>query len=119
MKKLGRDGASRPLQPFLYRGVIAMPLNNTGFGPAAADLIRRFMNTDLVITLCGHPFQALDSTRPENSEHVDQLANLLSVFETERKSGKLKFCTMGEVERDFRASNETAQTALREIGETR
>ena len=119
LEKMRLQKMRPPVQPFLYRGVLAMPLHNTGFGPAAAELFRRYMDTDLLITLCGHPFQALDSGRVENSEHVDVLKCLLSTFRAERKAGKLKFCTMAEAERQFRASSETAMPVLQSVGESR
>jgi peptidoglycan/xylan/chitin deacetylase (PgdA/CDA1 family) len=103
-EKLGLRSASIPLQPFLYRGVVAVPLHNTGFGPPALSLLKQYMHTDLVVTLCGHPFQALDDSRVENSEHVDRLSELLQTFDAERRSGVLTFSTMGEVEAAFHAS---------------
>ena len=65
------------------------------------------MDTDRVVALCGHPFQALDSPHGENSEHVDRLAELLSTFEKEHETGQLKFCTMAEVEKELRAPSDT------------
>ena len=81
-----------------------MPLHVTGFGKAAADLFREYMHTDMLITLCGHPFQALDSQRAENNEHTDCLDQLLSTFEKERISGQLRFCTMAEAEASLRGT---------------
>jgi peptidoglycan/xylan/chitin deacetylase (PgdA/CDA1 family) len=101
MERLGLRSVSAPLQPFLYRGVVAVPLHNTGFGPSAVALMKRYMHTDLVVTLCGHPFQALDDNREENSEHVKCLAELLDTFARERENGTLKFCTMADVEAAF------------------
>jgi len=83
----------------------------------AVDLLRRYMDTDLLITLCGHPFQALDSNRAENNEHVDHLAALLETFRKERMAGKLKFCTMAEAETQFRASSAAALPVLQEMRE--
>ena len=60
-----------------------------------------------MVALCGHPLQALDSARRENNEHVDRLAELLSIFEKEHETGQLKFCTMTEVEKELRAPSET------------
>ena len=102
--RLGLRSEKIPCQPFLSHGVVAMPLHNTGFGPPAVALMKRYMNTDLVVTLCGHPFQALDDTRAANSEHVNCLAELLETFEPERENGTLKFCTMAEVETAFHAA---------------
>jgi peptidoglycan/xylan/chitin deacetylase (PgdA/CDA1 family) len=113
-RMLGRENTSFPAQPFLFRGALAIPLHATGFGSGAVDLLRRYMDTDLLITLCGHPFQALDSNRVENNEHVDHLAALLDIFCKERISGKLKFCTMAEAETEFRASSAAALPALLE-----
>jgi 6-phosphogluconate dehydrogenase (decarboxylating) len=78
--------------------MVVIPLAHTGFGASAEALVRRFLDTDTVVTLYGHPFQALDSTRAENSEHADQLDRLLANLEPERASGKLTFSTMAEVE---------------------
>jgi peptidoglycan/xylan/chitin deacetylase (PgdA/CDA1 family) len=103
-ERLGINAAQTPPQPFLCHGIVAVPLHNTGFGPSAVSLMKRYMNTDLVVTLCGHPFQALDENRIENSEHVDRLAELLETFEAERADGTLKFCTMSEVEADLHAT---------------
>jgi len=119
MRMLGSDKGSSPAQPFFFRGTLAIPLHNTGFGSGAVDLLRRYMDTDLLITLCGHPFQALDSNRVENNEHVDQLAALLEMFRKERIAGKLKFCTMAEAEMEFRASSAAALPALVEMREGR
>lgn len=114
---LGRERTSFPAQPFLFRGALAIPLHNTGFGSGAVDLFRRYMDTDLLITLCGHPFQALDSNRVENNEHVDYLATLLNTFRKERIAGKLKFCTMAEAETQFRATSASSLVALQEMRE--
>jgi hypothetical protein len=119
LEKMRLQKMRPPIQPFLFRGVLAMPLHNSGFGPAAVELFRRYMDTDLLITLCAHPFQALDSSRDENSEHVEVLDSLLKTFRPERKSGKLKFCTMAEAEMQFRASGESAVPVLESVEETR
>jgi len=79
LEKLGRRDPSLA-QPFLFGSVVAIPLSQTGL-VWLPSLMRRYMDTDLVVALCGHPFQALDSARGENSEHVDWLAELLSTFE--------------------------------------
>jgi peptidoglycan/xylan/chitin deacetylase (PgdA/CDA1 family) len=98
MRRFGYPRASFPTQPFLWRGVVAMPLHVTGFGNTAESLFRQYIDTDSLITLCGHPFQALDSQRAENNEHVDALDRLLTTFQDERRSGKLRYCTMADAE---------------------
>ena len=112
-ERLGAKPAAIPVQPFLFQGVVAVPLHNTGFGPSAVSLMKRYMNTDLVVTLCGHPFQALDDSRVENSEHVNRLAELLEIFAPERANGILKFCTMADVEAALHAAL-AAEPAVRQ-----
>ena len=119
MEKLGHPRATFPWQPFLWRGVVAMPLHNTGFGKAAVNLFHEYMNSDMLITLCGHPFQALDSFRVENNEHVDCLDQLLTTFENERISGKLRFCTMAEAEASLRSPRKETIPSLSEIPDLR
>ncbi len=114
-ERLGLRSEGAPLQPFLYRGVVAVPLNKTGFGPSAVSLMRRYMHTDLVVTLCGHPFQALDDTRIENSEHVNRLAELLETFKPERADGTLTFCTIGDVVAAFHTATATERTATQPV----
>jgi hypothetical protein len=103
LEKFGRWGPSLA-QPFLFGSVVAIPLSQTGFGPASIELMRRYMDTDRLVALCGHPFQALDSARGENSEHVDRLAEY---FREGTLNRTLKFCTMAEVEKELRAPSET------------
>lgn len=115
VEKVRDSKVAFPWQPFLWRGVVAMPLHVTGFGKAAANLFRECMHTDMLITLCGHPFQALDSQRGENNEHVDCLDQLLSTFEKERVSGQLSFCTMAEAAESWRTPRTNSITTLSEL----
>ena len=81
------------MQPFVHNGIVAIPLHQTGFGSASRNLIRRWMNTDHVLTIYGHPNQALSA----NSQNVKELDGLLSEFATQRDEKALEFNTMGEI----------------------
>jgi peptidoglycan/xylan/chitin deacetylase (PgdA/CDA1 family) len=95
--KLGMNSPSVPEQPFLFRGLVAVPLHATGFGEVATALVRRYLETGMLIALYAHPNQALDSTLP-NDESAALLNAFLASFEKERQQGKLTFETMAQVE---------------------
>jgi peptidoglycan/xylan/chitin deacetylase (PgdA/CDA1 family) len=88
-----------PAQPFLYAGVVAIPLHATGFGEASASLVRRYLHTNLTLTLYGHPNQA----SANNDQSAASLARFLIAMEAERYRGNLQFHTMGEIESLSRA----------------
>lgn len=90
-----------PLQPFLFHDVVAIPLHATGFGIPSRALIRQFLGTELVLTLYGHPNQALS----ENDQNAHKLDELLREFERERALGELAFITMQEVEESIRQNH--------------
>jgi hypothetical protein len=81
------------MQPFIHHGTVAIPLHQTGFGHGARALVRRWLGTDLVLTLYGHPNQALAA----NGQNARQLDRFLSELRTERNEGRVEFNTMGEI----------------------
>jgi peptidoglycan/xylan/chitin deacetylase (PgdA/CDA1 family) len=83
-----------PEQPFNFRGVIAIPLHSTGFGEATAALVRRYLTSDLTIAIYGHPNQALE----DNDQSAAKLDWLLKTFAAERRGGRLRIYTMGDIE---------------------
>jgi peptidoglycan/xylan/chitin deacetylase (PgdA/CDA1 family) len=91
--RLGIMARREPLQPFVFQNVVAIPLHQTGFGSDAHALIQRWMGTDLVLTLYGHPNQALSS----NGQNADELDCLLSEFRLARDERKLVFNSMAEI----------------------
>jgi peptidoglycan/xylan/chitin deacetylase (PgdA/CDA1 family) len=88
-------------QPFLFRGLVAVPLHATGFGDVSVSLVRRYIETNTLVVLYAHPNQALGPRLP-NDESAELLARFFSIFERERQQGKLSFETMGQVERNCR-----------------
>ena len=86
--------AAAPAQPFLYRGVVAIPLHSTGFGEASAALVRRYLASDLTLAIYGHPNQALEN----NDQSAAMLDRFLTEFAGERRSGRLQLHTMAEIE---------------------
>jgi len=111
--KLGFLRRSAPVQPFLFRGLVAVPLHSTGFGETSSALLRRFLHTnadtDALIALYAHPNQALDHNLP-NDESAALLDHFLTSFEKERREGKLRFETMAQVERAARGLAATITT---------
>jgi len=99
--KLGFRTRSAPVQPFLFRGLVAVPLHATGFGETSSALVRRLLDTDALLALYAHPNQALDHNIP-NDESAALLDRFLASFEKERREGKLRFETMAQVEREAR-----------------
>jgi hypothetical protein len=73
--------------------MVAIPLHHTGFGNDARMLIRRWLGTDLILTLYGHPNQALSA----NGQNANELDRLLSELRPARDEGTLEFNTMGEI----------------------
>jgi hypothetical protein len=75
------------VQPFLFRGLVAVPVHATGFGETSSALVRRFLDTDALIALYAHLNQALDHTLPN-----DESAALLDRFlATSKKNGSKEF----------------------------
>jgi len=101
--KFGLRPRSVPTQPFVFRGLVAVPLHVTGFGETATAVVRRHLSNDVLIALYAHPNQALDRTIP-NDEAADLLDRFLGTFEKERQQGILQFQTMAEVEAATRAA---------------
>jgi peptidoglycan/xylan/chitin deacetylase (PgdA/CDA1 family) len=93
-RRLGVRRDPAPMQPFVFGGVVAIPLHSTGFGEASRALVRRFLNTDLTLAIYGHPNQALE----DNDQSASRLASFLGSFEAERAKGLLRFHTMKEIE---------------------
>jgi peptidoglycan/xylan/chitin deacetylase (PgdA/CDA1 family) len=85
---------SAPAQPFLFDGVVAIPLHGTGFGEASAALVRRYLGTDLTIAIYGHPNQAME----DNDQSAAKLNWFLNTFSAERRAGRLRIHTMGDIE---------------------
>jgi peptidoglycan/xylan/chitin deacetylase (PgdA/CDA1 family) len=82
-----------PIQPFIHHGTVAIPLHLTGFGHGARALVRRWLGTDLVLTLYGHPNQALAA----NGQSASELDRFLSELRGVRNAGTVEFNTMGEL----------------------
>lgn len=82
-----------PMQPFIFKNIVAIPLHQTGFGNDASTLVRRWLGTDHVLTLYGHPNQALSA----NGQNANELDRLLSELCPIRDEGKLEFNTMDEI----------------------
>jgi peptidoglycan/xylan/chitin deacetylase (PgdA/CDA1 family) len=102
--KLGFRNRPAPVQPFLFRGLVAVPLHATGFRETSSALVRRFPDTDALIALYAHPNQALDHTLP-NDESAALLDRFLGSLEKERQQGKIHFETMAQIERAARAKS--------------
>jgi peptidoglycan/xylan/chitin deacetylase (PgdA/CDA1 family) len=94
LRRAGLRKGSVPPQPFLYGGIVAIPLHSTGFGDASAALVRQCLRTDLTIAIYGHPNQALEP----NEQSAETLARFLDTFERERAAGQLRLHTMAEIE---------------------
>jgi len=99
-KLLRREAA--PAQPFVFGGVVAIPLHATGFGEAATALVRKYLGTDLTIATYGHPNQALE----DNDQSAAKLDRFLGTFERERSEGLIEVLTMGAVEDSTRRRGE-------------
>jgi peptidoglycan/xylan/chitin deacetylase (PgdA/CDA1 family) len=88
LRRVGVRGEATPPQPFLYDGIVAIPLHSTGFGEASTALVRRFLGTDLTIAIYGHPNQALEA----NEQSAEKLGRFLGTF-----SGLVEILRMDEV----------------------
>jgi peptidoglycan/xylan/chitin deacetylase (PgdA/CDA1 family) len=82
-----------PMQPFVFNNMVAIPLHQTGFGEDARRLIRKWLGTNMTLTLYGHPNQALSA----NGQNADELDRLLSELRPTRDEAHLEFNTMGEI----------------------
>jgi peptidoglycan/xylan/chitin deacetylase (PgdA/CDA1 family) len=94
LRRVGLRRDPVPPQPFLYHGMVAIPLHATGFGEAATALVRRYLHTGLTLAIYGHPNQAGEN----NDQSAEKLARFLTTFAPERSRGLLFILTMGEVE---------------------
>ncbi len=94
LERIFGRAAAGPAQPFVYRGVVAIPLHSTGFGEATAALVRRYLATALTLAIYGHPNQALEN----NDQSAAMLDRFLADFAGERRGGRLQLHTMGEIE---------------------
>jgi len=92
-RRFGVVAERAPMQPFVFKNMVAIPLHHTGFGNDARMLIRRWLGTDLILTLYGHPNQALSA----NGQNANELDRLLSELRPARDEGTLEFNTMGEI----------------------
>lgn len=92
-RKIGRAKEQPPRQPFVFGDVVAIPLHHTGFAEDARQLVRQWMHADIVLTLYGHPNQALS----DNSQNARELDCLLTEFCGPRAAREVDFCTMHEV----------------------
>ena len=88
-----------PTQPFLLHDVVAIPLHCAGFGAAALSLVRRLSGRDLVLTLYGHPNQALSA----NDQNARVLDRFLREIEPERERGQISLNTMTEIDEGVRS----------------
>jgi hypothetical protein len=89
---VGRDPA--PPQPFLFHGIVAIPLHSTGFGERSTALVRRFLHSGLTLAIYGHPNQAME----HNDQSAEKLGRFLTAFAPERRRGLLSIRTMAEIE---------------------
>jgi peptidoglycan/xylan/chitin deacetylase (PgdA/CDA1 family) len=101
LQRLGVRYADAPPQPFLFHGVVAIPLHATGFGEAATALVRRFLHNDVTLAVYGHPNQAME----HNDQSAEKLARFLTGFAPERRRSLLHIRTMGEIESLTRKRN--------------
>ena len=92
-RRVGVVAERPPMQPFIHHGMVAIPLHQTGFGHGAQALVHRWLGTDLVLTLYGHPNQALAA----NGQNARELDRFLLELRAVRNEGKLEFNTMGEI----------------------
>lgn len=99
-------GHPAPAQPFLFRGMVAIPLHATGFGDVAAALVRRHLDSGLTIAIYGHPNQAME----DNDQSAAMLDRFLATFAPERRSGRLHLHTMGDIEAFARGIGADRQT---------
>lgn len=93
LRYLGIVGNGQPSQPFVYREMVAIPLNEVGFGKTARRLVDRLAGTDLSLTLYAHPNQAFAS----NDENFKVLDEFLGLLAEQRRNGEVEFCTMRQL----------------------
>jgi peptidoglycan/xylan/chitin deacetylase (PgdA/CDA1 family) len=93
LRRTGLRGQPIPPQPFVFDGIVAIPLHSTGFGEASTTLLRQYLHTDLTIAIYGHPNQALEA----NDQSAEKLSRFLDTFDSERARGLLHLHTMAEV----------------------
>jgi peptidoglycan/xylan/chitin deacetylase (PgdA/CDA1 family) len=86
-----------PAQPFIFNGIVAIPLHLTGFGQGASELVQRHIDDDILLTLYAHPNQALHPAAVD-SESAEALSAFLASTEKLRLKGKLHFQTLKEAE---------------------
>jgi peptidoglycan/xylan/chitin deacetylase (PgdA/CDA1 family) len=98
LRRVGLKGTAAPPQPFLFHGVVAIPLHSTGFGETSAALVRKYLHTELTVAIYGHPNQASEN----NDQSAEKLAKFLTAFGPERRRGMLTIRTMGEIETRMR-----------------
>jgi peptidoglycan/xylan/chitin deacetylase (PgdA/CDA1 family) len=94
LRRIGLRRAVTPPQPFLFDGVVAVPLHATGFGEASTALVRQHLHGNLTLAIYGHPNQAME----RNDQSAEKLARFLTAFAPERRRGLLSIRTMGEIE---------------------
>jgi peptidoglycan/xylan/chitin deacetylase (PgdA/CDA1 family) len=99
LRRAGLRAEAAPPQPFLFDGIVAIPLHSTGFGEASTALVRQYLRTGLTLAIYGHPNQALES----NDQSAANLARFLDTFERERSDGQLQLHTMAQIESFTRA----------------
>jgi peptidoglycan/xylan/chitin deacetylase (PgdA/CDA1 family) len=92
-RRLGVMAERGPTQPFMFQNVVAIPLHHTGFGKDTSLVVRRWLGSDLILTLYGHPNQALSA----NGQNANELDRFLSEVCPQRNEGRLEFRTMGEI----------------------
>jgi len=101
LRRMGMGRATAPPQPFLFHGIVAIPLHATGFGEASTALVRRFLHSSVTLAIYGHPNQAME----HNDQSAEKLARFLTAFLPERRCGLLTIRTMGEIESLTRKGN--------------
>ncbi|MEO8592842.1 MAG: polysaccharide deacetylase family protein [Candidatus Solibacter sp.] len=94
-----------PPQPFVFENMVVMPLHATGFGEATLSLLRRYLDSDHVLTVYAHPNKAHDELDENgvNDERAEVMDAFLTRLERERALGRVEFCTMAQVECQVRA----------------
>ncbi len=113
LKRAGVRRETAPAQPFLFGGVVAIPLHSTGFGEASAALVRKYLRTDLTIAVYGHPNQALE----QNDQSAEKLDRFLGAFEKDRAAGLIEIRRMDEIERITRTGEDWDLTQRRRDAE--
>ncbi len=103
MEYIKRKKSQEIMQPFIFNNIVAIPLHGvTGFGENAVQLVRTFLGKEKILTLYGHPNQAL----AKNDQSADCLNAFLKQFNKERAQSSLTIMTMGEIEKYVRLVSE-------------